>query len=123
MPPKAAPQRGPLGPWHGVGGVDSFAHSSYAAAANAGHGGVAQQFNTVADQLLTRTLPGQADAVVPALQHALGGNQPAWQHVNVNNYKIWFILDLAVADKIIELYSRLPVRTITSLRILFPDYA
>jgi hypothetical protein len=54
---------------------------------------VAQQFNAIADQLLTRTVPSQAAALVPALQNALGGNQAAWQQLNINNYKIWFILD------------------------------
>jgi hypothetical protein len=120
MPPKAQPaQRAAAGPWGGAGGVDSFANSSYAASANTGHQTVSRQICLMADQLLTRTVPGQAAALVPALQNSLGGNQAAWQNLDVNNYKIWFILDRPVADKIIKLLSRSPVRIILIFLSLF----
>jgi hypothetical protein len=117
MPPKANPQpphRGPLGPWAGVGGVDNFANSSYAASANVGHRGVSQQFTPLlTSSSLVRSLVRQL-LLFQLCKTLLVATRLLSSRSTSTTYKIWFILDQAVADKIVELFSRLPVRTIAS---------
>jgi hypothetical protein len=89
MPPKAQPtQRAAASPWGSTSSVDSFANSSYATSANTSHQTISRQIYLIADQLLTRTVPSQATALVPTLQNSLSSNQAAWQNLDVNNYKI-----------------------------------
>lgn len=71
---------------------------------------MARLFNIRAEQLLTRTVLGQAGAIAIPVQNDLSVNTPAWQRVNVANYKIWYILNQAVINRIIKACANSPVR-------------
>ncbi|EMD58181.1 hypothetical protein COCSADRAFT_104549 [Bipolaris sorokiniana ND90Pr] len=93
MPPKAQP--GGRGQWD-TGGVNALQFCSNGAP-NDTITAVAAQIFAAADRALTRTTPG---AVQPAVN--IAGT------INVNEYRVWYIFDVAVADELRRVFAAAP---------------
>lgn len=104
MPPKAAPPpRGLWGPGGQQGGGVNHLAASTGGTVNSTYAGAFDHVSNLAHALLTRTTAG---SVIP-----VNINIPAGPANLQQNYTVWYILDVAVADELRRILAFASVRS------------